>query len=215
MAGPEMAEPGAEEALVARAVAGETFALEQLLLYHHDRLARHVAGQLPDDLRPGADVEDVLQQTYMQVFRDIRRFQPRGEGSFFRWLATVAQNRLLDAIKARRAAKRGAGQRAAAPAGDREGSSAEDWADLAAGREPTPSQVVARAEARQAVLVALAGLKPAYREALRLHHLEGKPVAEVAALMGRTEGAVQMLCQRGLEKLREALGRASLYLSRD
>jgi RNA polymerase sigma-70 factor (ECF subfamily) len=116
---------------------------------------------------------------------------------------------LLDAIKAHRAAKRGPGQ----PAGDREGSSWAGWVELAAGREPTPSHVAAGGEATRAVQVALAGLKPAYREALRLHSLEGKPVAEVAALMGRTPGSVLMLCNRGLEKLREALGRASLYLS--
>jgi hypothetical protein len=37
-----MAEPESEEALVARAVAGETFALERLLLTYHDRLARRL-----------------------------------------------------------------------------------------------------------------------------------------------------------------------------
>ena len=208
-----MAEAESEEALVARAVAGETFALERLLLTYHDRLARRLGRKLPDALKGRVGVEDVLQMAYVQAFRDIRTFQPRGANAFYRWLATVAKRRLLDAVKAHRAAKRGPEGPAAGAAVNGGGSSVVEWAALAAGREPTPSQAAARGEATRAMQVALAGLKPAYREALRLRYLEGNSVAEVAARMRRTPGAVLMLCNRGLKKLREALGRASLYLS--
>jgi RNA polymerase sigma-70 factor (ECF subfamily) len=208
-----MVEPESEEAVVARAVAGETFALERLLLTYHDRLARRIARKLPTSLQSCVDVEDILQMTYVGAFRDIRTFRVQGPEAFYRWLATIAEHRLLDAIKAHHTAKRRGNEPAAGAAGDKEGSSVAEWLELVAGREPRPSEAAARGEAIRIMQVALAGLPPAYREALRLRYLEGKTVAAVAAQMQRTTGAVLMLCNRGLKKLREALGRASLYLS--
>jgi RNA polymerase sigma-70 factor (ECF subfamily) len=79
--------------------------------------------------------------------------------------------------------------------------------------ERTPSRSAAGHEAVRAVQVGLAGLKSDYREALRLRYIEGLPVAEVAARMDRTERAVHMLCHRGLQCLRAAVGRSSQFLS--
>jgi DNA-directed RNA polymerase specialized sigma24 family protein len=39
-------------------------------------------------------------------------------------------------------------------------------------------------------------------------------VAETAARMSRTERAVHMLCHRGLEQLRDVLGRSSRFFTR-
>jgi DNA-directed RNA polymerase specialized sigma24 family protein len=47
-----------------------------------------------------------------------------------------------------------------------------------------------------------------------LRYLEGLRVAEVAKRIGRSEGAVHMLCTRGLQSLREELGDLSRFLSR-
>ena len=61
--------------------------------------------------------------------------------------------------------------------------------------------------------MALAGLDEPYREAIRLRYIERLKVTEIAERLKKTEGAAQMLCHRGLRKLKEALGRASRYLS--
>jgi RNA polymerase sigma-70 factor (ECF subfamily) len=202
-----------EELLILRAVDGERSALEQLLLRYHSRLMSFVDERLPADLRGPIAAEDVLQMAYVDAFRDIALFQPRDSDSFYRWLSTIVEHRLLDMIKLKRAAKRG-GRRVPVNAPlDHGSSSAVNLLDLVAVDEHTPSRSAARHEAESAIHVALAALKDDYREAIRLRYIEGVSVADAAVQMGRTERAVHMLCYRGLRELRAALGRASAYLS--
>ncbi len=77
----------------------------------------------------------------------------------------------------------------------------------------TPSRGAERDEAAQAVQVALAGLPPDYRRAVRMRYFEGRTVDETAQLMRRSPGAIRGLIDRAKEKLRAAIGRASQYLS--
>ena len=95
------------EQLLALAVAGDHAALERLLLAHYDRLAARVARMLPDDVRSQIDVEDVLQETFVQAFRDVRTLAPQGELAFIGWLEAVTDHRLQDALRRLRRKKRG------------------------------------------------------------------------------------------------------------
>lgn len=197
--------------LVGQAVAGRPLALDRLLLDHYPRLAARVDQKLPDDLRAVVAPEDIIQETFTDAFRGIGGFRPEGQDAFYRWLTAIADNRVTDAVRAARAAKRGGGrQRAEGP--DR--SSIAALIDLLAVNEWTPSRSAGGHEAGAAVQVALAGLKPEYREALHMRFLEGLSVAEVAGRLGKTEPAVHKLCSRGLQALRESLGEAAKYLSR-
>ncbi len=85
--------------------------------------------------------------------------------------------------------------------------------EMLSARDRTPSQSIARREAVGAVQVAIAGLPDDYQQAIRLRYFEGKSLAETAAGMDRTPGAVRGLLDRAKEKMLAALGRASLYLS--
>src|SRR5688500_5820357 len=96
-----------EPALVAVAVSGDHPALEQLLLAHYDSLERRIAARLPARLQSTQAVEDILQVTFLQAFRDISRFEQRDDASFGDWLAQIADNRLYDAIKQHDCQKRG------------------------------------------------------------------------------------------------------------
>lgn len=124
-------------------------ALERLLLEHYDRLAARISRKLPAFLRGTVSAEDILQQTFVAVYRGIRAYQPAGERAFYRWLATVADHRLQDCIRAQLAAKRGGGRGAAGAGGWLD--STDELIDLLAGPEHTPSQSVARREAAAAV----------------------------------------------------------------
>jgi RNA polymerase sigma-70 factor, ECF subfamily len=210
---PVKSESQAEEpALVAAAVAGDRVALERLLLAHYDQLARRVAARLPARLQATQAVEDILQITFSQAFCDIGRFQPRSDASFGNWLARIAENRLLDAIKQHDAPKRGGDLRRVADAGRDESRILSLW-DWIAVNDTSPSSVIAREEALHALNVALAALPPDQREAIRLKHLEGKSVEETAAAMGRTPDAVRGLIHRGKQQIQEAMGRASRWIS--
>jgi RNA polymerase sigma-70 factor, ECF subfamily len=198
------------EELVLKAVAGEPLAVERLLLEFYPRLAARVERRLPRLLRATHSADDIVQETFAEAFRTISDFCPRGEGSFFAWLSTTADNRIIDATRAQRAAKRGGGR--APIAGSP--SSVAALVDVLRVSQGTPSRAARRNEVAGAVHVALAGLKEEYREAIGLRYLAALPVAEVAARMGKTESSVHKLCSRGLQELRESMGEAAKYLSR-
>jgi RNA polymerase sigma-70 factor (ECF subfamily) len=201
----------ADPALVAAAVAGDQVALQRLLLAHYDTLARRVRARLPPRLQATQAVEDILQLTFLQAFRDITRFEPRADATFGDWLNRIAENRLLDAIKQHDCEKRGGGwHRVGEGIGDESGMA--PLLDWIASDDKSPSSVVARGEALQALQVALASLDQDQREALRLRLVEGKSLEETAAALGRTPDAIRGLIYRGKQELSEAMGRASQWL---
>ena len=77
----------------------------------------------------------------------------------------------------------------------------------------TPSRQAAKGEFTRFLDLALATLPAEYERVIRLYDLEGKDVVEVAAALGRSEGAVYMLRARAHERLREALGPGSKFFS--
>ena len=73
-----------DSGLTAAAVAGDRVALERLLLAHYDELARRIDLKLPLRLQSTQAVEDILQLTFFQAFRDIAHFQQRTERDLWR-----------------------------------------------------------------------------------------------------------------------------------
>jgi RNA polymerase sigma-70 factor (ECF subfamily) len=203
-----------EQELIARATSGDRSALERLLLMHYPGLSRHVVGKLPGSAQGTVSAEDILQEAFIQAFRDIRKFQPHSDRSFSAWLRAIAENRLRDTLKVLRRKKRGGGFRRVHGPADEQASSMADLVEMLSAGSHTPSRSVARREAVQAVQVAMAGLPEDYRRAVRLRYLEGKGLGEVAGTMRRSPGAIRGLLDRAKQRMRAALGRSSLYLSR-
>ncbi len=193
------------DTLIDLAVAGDQAALERLLMMHHGRLINDLGRKVPDNVRSIISVEDILQETYVKVFNQIGRFEPRGPGTFYGWVARIGEHRLFDAIKAERAAKRGGGRVRINEPPERSGTVIE-WLEFLAAHERTPSMSAAGRESARKVRQALECLKKEHREALRMRYIEGMPVAEVAERMKRSEGAVSLLCHRAMKKLAEAMG---------
>jgi RNA polymerase sigma-70 factor (ECF subfamily) len=196
--------------LVEQAIAGQPLALDRLLIDSYGRLLARVEQKLPAELRGVIGPEDIIQDTFAMAFKGIGNFRPEGSDAFFRWLAAIAENRVIDAVRARNAVKRGGG----GPATGQQRSSLAALVDLVAVNAWTPSRSVGGREAAAAVQVALAGLKTEYRDALTARYLEGRSVAEAAARLGKSEQAMHKLCSRGLQALKEALGESARYLSR-
>jgi len=78
----------------------------------------------------------------------------------------------------------------------------EQW--LAA-EQSSPSQHAIRQEELLRMAESLASLPESQRRAIELHHLEGRPLAEIAAELGSTKAAVAGLLHRGLKTLRMRL----------
>ena len=202
-----MSELVVEHSVLVAAVGGDASAIEQLLLACYSPLQQHIEHKIPVRARRHFGAEDILQLVFSQAFRDIARFEPRGDGSFFAWLRTIADHRLIDEL---RKFDRG---NECSPSNFGNNSSLAELIDIVCPDSNSPSKHVRRQEAFQAAQVAIAGLPEDQQVAIRLHWLEQKSPEEIGRETGRTEAAVRGLIYRGQKKLAEAMGRASQWLS--
>lgn len=130
-----------------------------------------------------AAAEDHFQEVWARALRALPRFS--GGSRFSTWLYRIAMNVIHD--DAFRASKRGAG-----PLGER------DVVDNTDG----PSDGLARIEEQDRALRMLAHLSGRQREAVVLHHLQGRRFAEVAEILGITEATARHYAHEGLKKVR-------------
>ena len=142
-------------------------------------------------VRGAAEPEDVLGETFLQVVRDLHRFDGDEDG-FRSWVFTLAHRRLVDERRRR-------GRRPVRPV---EHDRLAEGLPHVDGGEP---EALARIGTEQ-VLALLAGLTDEQRDALALRFVAGLNLPEVAAVMGRTTDATKALQRRGLRTLRRQLG---------
>ena len=199
--------------VITKAVGGDQSALERLLLGYYDRLASRIARKIPSFLRNTVTEEDILQETFIEVFQRIESFEMKGERAFYRWLVTIADHRLLDLVKAHQAVKRGGGKIKINTQKQSNEDSVDELIELLAGPQQTPSRSVARHEAAAAIQAGLVTINEDYRYAIQLRYFDGLSPAEVGKIMSRSPHAVHNLCHRGLKELRAALGRSSQYFT--
>lgn len=197
-----------ESQLVARAVTGDRVALQTLLTRHHEQMIAGIAARLPRDVRSVIAAEDICQDTYLAACQQITTLRTRTAATFRCWLRAIADRKLVDAIRTWRARKRG---------GPRDGDTDSPLARVPIERVAsdclTPSRVLARRELNERVDAAVRVLRPDHHRAVRLRYLEGLSVADTAARMGRSNGAVRMLCGRGLRQLARSIGDPSRFLN--
>jgi RNA polymerase sigma-70 factor (ECF subfamily) len=163
-------------------------------------------------LRRHADPEDVLQQAYVAAFQSIKQCSFDGPAGFYKWLETIALDRLKDLKRDLGRKKRDIGRQLSAPPAAT--SSYADLVERLASPQSTPSRHLAKREACAAAVSSLARLTPDQRAVVRMRLLEGKQAAEVAAELGKSEAAVHMLLHRALKELRKLMVSITRYLSR-
>jgi RNA polymerase sigma factor (sigma-70 family) len=177
----------ADEEVVRRVIAGEKGLYEILLRRYNQTLYRVVRGYLREE----ADVEDIMQETYLKVYEKLHQY--KGEATFSTWLIRIGINEALQRIK--RAKK--------------------DPAHLASGMDlmtqlpdhtqMNPEKRTMHHETRSMVEGAIDRLPEAYRTVYILRELEDMTNAEVATLLGITESNVKVRLHRAKAGLRNAL----------
>ena len=85
--------------LLDRYRAGDEQALEQLMARYLAPLQRWAHGRLPSWAREGTDTQDLLQDTLLQVFKQIDLFEVRGQGAFHAYLRQAALNRIRNEMR--------------------------------------------------------------------------------------------------------------------
>ena len=171
----------AGDRLVARAVRAAQEGDRQALGFLYARYADDVHRYVRSIVGCEQDAEDVTQQVFAKLLKQIEKYQPRGV-PFIAWLLRVARNGALDHIRARREVP----VAEVAPAGHEE--------DIGTRR--------ARLAELRGALAALPGDQ---RQVLLLRHLAGLTPGEIAELTGRTESSIHGLHNRGRRTIREGL----------
>jgi len=174
-----------DELVVARARAGEEAALEQLFRRFEApvySLARRLTGSTHD-------AEDVLQETFLEVVRSIRRF--RGDGSLAGWIRKVAASKALMRLR-----KYG-GRTFEELVPEELGESGEAGFP----RDSTVSAAAARIDLE----TALGRLSDAARAVIWLHDVEGYSHEEIASMVGKTPSFSKSQLARAHARLRDML----------
>jgi RNA polymerase sigma-70 factor (ECF subfamily) len=182
----------------------QAFAPDDQSVERYRDYLRLLAGlQLGPRLRTKLDESDIVQQTLLLAHQNRERFRGHSEGEWLAWLRAILANALATAVRRFGAEARQLGREQSLQA-ELECSSAR-LEGLLVADQSSPSERATRGEELLRLSSALACLPPDERKVVELHHLKDMPVAEVAALMGRTRPAVAGLLFRGLKRLRELL----------
>lgn len=158
------------------------------LLY--DALAERVYGLALRITQQAQLAEEVVQDTFWQVWRQAPRFDPQ-RGSAKAWIMTIARSRALDALR-----------QADAPPCDTEPETLER---IAAPARDNPPDLLAAAEHGHRLQQALATLDPVPRQLLSLAFFKGLSHDEIAACSGLPLGTVKSHIRRSLQSLQQFL----------
>ena len=185
--------------------------LQEELTRRADRMRLSIAAKIPASLQSIVSPEDILQEVWITAFHKREEFRQNRPDALTRWINTTLERKVIDACRAARAERRGGG-RDGRNVPIAVGSFVELFDRLAAGQR-TPSREVSAKEAADAVRVALGSLPDNRRQAIWLRYIEGRPLADVAAVMGKSPPAVNSLVYNGLRQLRQRLERAAKFFS--
>lgn len=189
--------------LIEGARRGEPAALEELFTRLLPRVRKIVALRMGCRESELWEREDLVQETLLEAFRDLARFEPRHEGALCHWLATLVRNNLADHRRRRTAQKRDVGRV------ERRGAEGSSFlADSVLGRdEDTPSRLATAAELEQRVEGALLALDEPKRRVIELRKLCELPFDEIARELGfGSESSARSLYSRALAELADRLG---------
>jgi RNA polymerase sigma-70 factor (ECF subfamily) len=181
-----------DDALIAAVAGGDDTALRELFARHAPWLAARLRTVLP-----AAEVEDVLQETFLAVWRGAARYRP-DLGSVGGWTWGIARRQA--ALWLRRRGPVELLLPAVTGADGRPPGTAATPAELG-----DPAETALRRAELAAAVSALGPAGGPQRETWRLMYLEDRPVDEIAELMGVPVGTVKSRAHRVRQLMRAAL----------
>jgi RNA polymerase sigma-70 factor, ECF subfamily len=180
-----------DEAIVDRIRGGDAALYEILIRRHNQRLYRTIRAILRDD----RDVEDVMQQAYVDAYLHLDQF--KGEAQFATWLTRIAVNRAIRA-------GRGTERRLSLVTSDNDH-------DLAIERAPAadlgPEHTMYGHELHAVLESLIDELPDQFRVVFVLREVEGLSTAETAASLSINEDTVKTRLHRAKRILRDQLDR--------
>jgi RNA polymerase sigma-70 factor (ECF subfamily) len=143
--------------------------------------------------------EDLAQETFIKVLNALDRYDPSYK--FSSWIFKIAHNTSLDHLRKKEPQTLSLeGSPHAETASEQESSVIQ-----ALSTEETPEDYAASRELGATLEVAIGKLRPEYRTAIVLCHVEGRPYEEIAETMGVPLGTVKTYIHRARNELKKTL----------
>jgi RNA polymerase sigma-70 factor (ECF subfamily) len=171
-----------EESLVRRAQNNDQEAFAQLYEEHFDKIYRYLALRVGNEM----EAEDMTQQVFLNALQSISSFRWKGV-PFSAWLFRIAHNQAVDHL-------RKAKKRASVPLDE----------SLVTNGDSPHSAVERKMDIEQ-LLRATKRLTEAQREVISLRFSSELSIAQVARIMGKSEGAVKALQHSAIVALRRTM----------
>jgi RNA polymerase sigma-70 factor (ECF subfamily) len=170
-----------EESLVRRAQEHDQEAFARIYEEYFDKIYRYITLKIGD----AVEAEDLTQQVFLNSLRSISSFRWRGK-PFSAWLYRIAHNQVVDYLRKKK--------KVTVPLEE----------TLVSGSD-NPQQSAERKLDIEQVLSAARHLTGAQREVISLRFTSELSIAQVAEVMGKSQGAVKALQHSGIVALRRAL----------
>ncbi len=153
-----------------------------------DRHSPVVLGVLTRMLRGRSEAEEVMQEAFLQVWKQADRYRPE-RATPRGWLLMMARSRALDRIRSSQSRVR------------REEEAAKD-VEISPQSSPVGAEALEIEERRQRVRDALRGLPAEQRQCVELAFFEGLSHSQIAAQLDTPLGTVKSRILLGMNKLR-------------
>ena len=184
---------GADDATLTQWIARIARQDERALEALYDATAARVNGLVRRLTQRAALAEEVLEETYWQVWREAPRFDA-ARGRPITWLLSMARSRAIDALRRE--------QRFQHEALPEDGEDPAAWSDAST---PAPQDLLEATRGHAHVHAAIASLEPRARQLVALAFFRGLTHEEIAAQQAMPLGTVKSLIRRALQQLRRVM----------
>jgi len=181
-----------ERALIKEAQRGNILAFERLVK-RYDKQVMQVAYNMLNHVQ---DAEDVYQEIFVRVFKNLSRFQFRSE--FSTWLYRVVVNTCINHQKTRR-------KRRHYSLNNTHEESRDNWNATLKGSEISPEESVLNRELSQEIKAAVEQLSEKQKAVFILRHYHGRKLKDIAVILNCTEGTVKNYLFRATQKMQRFL----------
>jgi len=186
--------PSIEARLVRLAKAGDRGAFADLVELYKDKIY-HLAYRM---LGNRQEAEDIVQETFLRVFRNLDRFDEALK--FSTWIYRIGTNLSIDRLRRRRVSY----SLDAETGSDGDG---QDWHGLLADENLTPEGRVLLSETQRRIRAAIDALPEKYKSVVILKYLHDLSLQEIGDILDMPVTTVKTRVHRGREYLRNVLGR--------
>jgi RNA polymerase sigma-70 factor (ECF subfamily) len=184
-----------DKELAALAAKGREMAFRELLT----RYERPIFSLVYRMVRDRTLAEDLAQESFVRAFNAIRSYKPRYK--FSSWIFKIANNHTIDHLRKRRLDT-------VSIDGSPHARSPEEEAQtrlVVESTEEAPDRFVESRELGGQIEEAIAQLRPEYRTAVLLRHVEGHTYEEIAEIMDLPLGTVKTYLHRARGELKGLL----------